>query len=185
MSNNSTTQPPSPGPRNQAELVERIQRSWAVLEQTFGRLSEAQMIAIGPDGWSIKDHLAHVATWEESLTAILQSRPRHLALGVDERTYLEAGEDELNASIYEYNKQRPLAEVLGQFQGAHRRMLVTLQALTDADLLKTYSDFLPEEPGEDSGTPMLMRTPGSTYEHYDDHRVWITALIAPADRSEP
>ena len=171
-------------PFDKAELVEQIQRSWAALEQTLAGLGEAQMTMIGPDGWSIKDHLAHVATWEESLIAILQSRPRHLALGVDERTYLEAGEDELNASIYEHNKRRPLAEVLDAFQAVHRRMLTTLQGLADADLFKTYSDFLPEEPGEDSGAPMLARIPGSTYEHYDDHRVWIAALFGPPERSK-
>jgi hypothetical protein len=184
MSNDSAARASPPRPRNKAELVEQIQRSWAALEQMFSQLSEAQMTTIGPDGWSIKDHLAHIATWEESLTAILQSRPRHITLGVDEQTYLEAGEDELNARIYEHNKERPLSEVIDVFRDTHRRMLATLQGLADADLLKTYSDFLPEEPGEDSGEPMLARIPGSTYEHYDDHRVWIAALIARAKRSE-
>jgi hypothetical protein len=177
--------PPANTTRDKAELVAQIQRSWAALEQTLSGVDQARMTTIGPDGWSIKDHLAHVATWEESLTAILQSRPRHLALGVDERTYLEAGEDELNASIYEHHKLRPLVEVLDMFQQTHQRMLAALAALSDADLLKTYSDFLPDEPGEDSGAPMLARIPGSTYEHYDDHRAWIAALVAPADRSEP
>jgi hypothetical protein len=169
-------------PRNQAELVEQIQHAWSALEHTLNGLNEAQMIAIGPDGWSIKDHLAHVAAWEESTIAILESRPRHLALGVDERTYLEASEDELNAAIYENSKARPLAEVVDLFENTHRRMLATLQGLTDADLLKTYSAFLPDEPGEDSGAPMLERIPGNTYEHYDDHRKWIAALIASAER---
>jgi hypothetical protein len=181
MSTNSAAQTP----RDKAELVKHIERSWAALERTLSEVKEARLTVIGPDGWSIKDHLAHIATWEESLIAVLESRPRHLALGVDEHTYLEASEEELNASIYEQHKLRPLAEVLDLLQQTHRRMLATLAGLTDADLLKTYSDFLPDEPGEDSGAPMLARIPGSTYEHYEDHRVWIAALIAPAERAEP
>lgn len=47
-----------------------------------------------------------------------------------------------------------------------------------ADLFRTYSYFQPDEPGEDSGRPIIAWIIGNTYEHYDEHRAWIEELIA-------
>ena len=55
--------------------------------------------------------------------------------------------------------------------------MASLHALTDADLLKTYSHYQPDEPGEDSGSPIVGWITGNTYYHYDEHRVLIEALV--------
>ena len=48
---------------------------------------------------------------------------------------------------------------------------------SDADLRKTYSHYQPDEPGEDSGEPIMRWVAGNTYEHYAEHQEWIEALI--------
>ncbi len=165
-------------PSDKTELLERIQRARAALEQTISRVSDAQLVAPGPsEAWSVKDHLAHLTTWEQGLAALLQGRPRYAAMEVDEKTYLSADADGLNAIIYQRNKDRPLAEVLVAFRQAHEELLGALAALTDGDLFKTYSHYQPHEPGEDSGEPILRWIAGNTYEHYTEHQAWIQAVI--------
>ena len=164
-------------PRTKAELLERIERARAALEQTISGLSDAQLVAPGSDGWSVKDHLAHLTTWEQGIAALLERRPRYAAMHLDEQTYLTAGEDDINSIIYEHNKDRSLAEVLAAFEQGHQQVLAALAGLTDADLFKTYSHYQPDEPGEDSGEPILRWIAGNTYEHYAEHEAWIQALV--------
>ena len=50
-----------PPPRNKAELLEQVRPHRAELEQTVSALSEAELITPGLDGWSVKDHMTHLA----------------------------------------------------------------------------------------------------------------------------
>ena len=92
-----------------------------------------------------------------------------------EQTYLRS-EDALNALIYRQNKERPLSDVVADFQQAHTDLLGVLAGLTDADLFRTYSDYQPDEPGEDSGAPIVGWIAGNSYEHYAEHQAWVEAL---------
>ncbi|HET8629033.1 MAG TPA: hypothetical protein VFL91_16545, partial [Thermomicrobiales bacterium] len=58
----------------------------------------------------------------------------------------------------------------GRFAGVHSLIP------SDADLTRTYAQYLPDEPGEDTGTPIAEYIAGDTYEHFDEHRGWIAAL---------
>src|SRR5574341_330088 len=74
-------------PSSKTELLARIQAERAALEQAIANLSEAQMTALGPESWSVKDHLAHVVTWEQILVlAHLQGRSFAEAAHRDEAT---------------------------------------------------------------------------------------------------
>ncbi|MGH2562645.1 MAG: DinB family protein [Thermomicrobiales bacterium] len=164
-------------PRHKADLLDRIERAWAELERAIDRFSEAQLTGrTDAVGWTAKDHLSHLTTWEASMIAILQRRARHLSLGVDESTYLDGTEDEINAAIQARTKDRTLAEVVAERRAVHEELLATLAGLSDGDLRLTYSDYLPDEPGEESGIPMLWRLDGNTASHYDEHRPWIEAI---------
>ena len=62
MDQDTTTQTPL-YPRNKAELMERIHRTWSELDAAIASASEARLTTLGgADCWSIKDRLAHVAT---------------------------------------------------------------------------------------------------------------------------
>lgn len=168
-----------PQPRTKAELLERIGPSWDALQQLLARLSDRQLTAsTGADGWSIKDYLVHLTVWERSVLFLLQSRPRYLALGVDEETYLTADEDAINQIIYERNRDRPLADVVAELRETHQEFLAALEQRNDADVLKTYSEYLPDEPGEETGEPIIYRLSGNTHKHYDAHRTWIEERLA-------
>ncbi len=174
--------------RDKADLLARIQQSRLALEATLDRLSEAQLTTPGPDGgWSVKDHLAHITAWEQGIVALLHGRRRWAAMGLDEAAIRGADEDAINAMLYEQAKDRPLDEALAAFHDSYRQMLVTVDGLTDADLFRTYTHYAPDEPGEDSGDPIIGWIIGNTYEHYDDHHRWIAALLerSPSAGAQP
>lgn len=164
-------------PRNKAELVERMEQAYSALMQTIDQVSDAELTSPGPEGWSAKDHLAHLAVWELGMVALLQRQPRFAAMGVDESTYLNEEMDDLNRIFYQRHKERPLVEVVAGLQQVHRWMLDELKNLEDADLFKTYSHYQPNEPGEESGDPIMGWIVGNTYEHYAEHQAFIQAVI--------
>ncbi|MCH8814238.1 MAG: ClbS/DfsB family four-helix bundle protein [Chloroflexi bacterium] len=161
-------------PRTKAELPKRIETARAALDDLIAGLSDDQLVAPAPNGgWSVKDHLAHLSAWEAGIAALLRRRPRYLAMQLDAETYLNTDTDGLNAIIYQRNKDRSLEDVRADLSHAQRRLLEALSGLTDADLLKTYSHY---QPDEDSGTPIVGWITGNTYDHYDEHRTLIEAL---------
>lgn len=166
-------------PQTKASLVARIEEARRALDQTIRPLSPAQLEAPGPaGGWSVKDHLAHLAAWEQGIAALLRRRPRWEAMGLDLESVLANDEAGINALIEERNKERPLQAVVASFRQAQQDLSDALEPLTDADLFKTYSDYQPDEPGKDSGAAIIGWIIGNTYEHYDEHRRYIEALIA-------
>ena len=161
-----------------AELMRHISESRSKLEQMIGRLSEAQIVAPGPDGWSVKDHLSHVAAWEESLLALLEGRDRDAAIGLDPSTVEAANDDvdKINASIHQRNRDRSPTDVLAAFRETHARVLAALDRLADADLLRPYSFYQPNAQPYDA-RPVIGWIDGDTWDHYDEHVAWIGQLL--------
>ena len=157
-------------------LIERMEPSRASLETAVGSIDRALRTKPGPDGWSVRDHLAHVAAWENSVVALLQGIPRHVGLGVDQDLYATGSEDDINAAIVEKARGASFEQALERHRQVHSDMLDVLSRLTDADLLRSYASFLPEEPGDKSGRPVIDWIAGNTYEHYDEHEAWISEL---------
>jgi hypothetical protein len=146
------------------------------LKQVFSGLSDDQMTAPGADGgWSVKDHLAHLAAWERGIVALLNRQPRWPAMGLDEETVNRLDEDGVNAALDQLNKGRALADVLADFEQAHRDMMAVLGRLSFDDLLKPYSEYAP---GSDGRNPVLGSIIGNTSYHYDEHRPWIQEVVA-------
>jgi uncharacterized protein (TIGR03083 family) len=165
-------------PQDKALLMERIDRAWAELNGAVRGLSEQELTRPGPDGWAMKDHLAHISAWERSALALLRGMPRHEALGVDEATYQSHDVERVNDAIEQRNRGRPLAEVLADFEQTHADVLTALERLTPDDLAKPYEQYLPSEAEAGSSgpqRPVLDWVVGNTYDHYAEHTGWIRA----------
>ena len=145
-------------------LLAHHERAFAELEQTVKRLDERQLTEIrDPAGWSAKDHLIHVALWEQALLAAVDGRPRHQALGVDASTDDSSDWDAINAAIFAKTKHQPLADVLDTLRRTHAETRARLAAA--------------ERDGGDPAKKLLTDVPGYT-EHYEQHRGWIEELVA-------
>ncbi len=169
MNNESTLSTNSGVPQNKAELMERIRRERAALEQVISSLSDDQMTTPGPERWSVKDHLAHIVTWEQILLLThMQGRPFAEAAKMDEATAAATAdmtaEGGINDFFYERDKDRPLGDVLHDFQQSHQEVLAALETMEYAELVKLHH---PDNP--DAGR-LLDYVIGDTYEHYAEHR---------------
>lgn len=165
-------------PTTGAELRARIGRSRTALDALVGPLSEARLILPSREtGWSIKDHLAHLTVWYGSLLALLAGEDRAAAVGVDRAFYESHDTDALNAVIDARIKALSLRDVLAAYNDTHEQVLLTLDALTDADLFKPYSHFQPDDPPY-TAKPVIGWITGNTYEHTEEHIGWIRAILA-------
>jgi len=142
---------------DRTELDERIRRSWDELLQAVGALDDGLLTAPGPEEWSVKDHLAHVARWEEYLLAALEGRDPAAALG------LPGGQDEdaENAVLYARDAGLSAEEVRRLLADTHAAVVARLRTADDADLQRH-----------------LELIEGDTWKHFDEHRGWIGALLA-------
>ncbi|CAN5652377.1 hypothetical protein BH10CHL1_BH10CHL1_26680 [soil metagenome] len=162
-------------PKDKSELMARIAHERAALEQVLHGLNETQMTAIGPEGWSVKDHLAHIVTWEKILLiAHLQGHSFAEAADMDAATSAATeqmtAETGLNDFFHERDKARPLADVITDFRQSHQQILAALALLSDANLLEARHTDGPHS------DPLLKITGSDTYEHYQEHRMIIQQL---------
>ena len=165
-------------PTNKAEMMEDIARSWEELNTALDNLTEKQATSIkDAEGWTVKDHIIHMTAWERSVVFLLQGKPRHEGLGVEEALYLGGDDDKINAAIYEQRKDLPLAEAREQFRDTHRQLVALLEPMTEDDLSKTYRQYLPDEEGEGEGPPIYALVYGNTSGHFREHLGWIRELL--------
>jgi hypothetical protein len=160
------------------ELLTENEHTWASLNTALDHLTEAQMTALkDAQGWSVKDHLIHLTVWERSVVFLLQGKPRHAGLGVEEALFLKGSDDDINAVVFQQRKDLPLVEALAQFRDVHQQLLKLLASLTDADLQKPYRHYLPDEPRKGDGPPAINVIYGNSARHFAEHLVWIEALV--------
>jgi len=166
-------------PQNvKTQLLADIEREWGALNQTLGRLNDPQMTDLrDPQGWSVKDHLVHLAFWERGVCYYLQGKPRHLGMEITEELLLQGDYDQINAVIQQAQQGMSLAEVQALIHYCHRQLLNGVMQMSDADLLKPYRRYRPDEDGEGEGPPVLYMLYGNTAEHFSEHRQWIKALV--------
>jgi hypothetical protein len=161
---------------SKADLLARIDQSRAELEKTLQGLSERQLTAPGPEIWSVKDHLAHMAVWELGIAELLQHRDRLAAMNVDPGTFRNKSEDEINDVIYQQQAGLTLEQVMAEFHENHRRMLEVIRSLSDEDLYRPYAFFI-EDKRNAPQDPVINWIVGNTCEHFDLHNPWIKSLL--------
>ena len=127
----------------------------------------------GADGWTVKDHLVHIAAWEQSLLGLIEGRDRSLAMGLSEP--LEEL-DPINEAIRKLHENNSGDEALGYFRDSHVQLVAALGKLSDADLQKPYSDY--QRSDLEETRPVVAWVGGNTYEHYAEHVGWINQLIS-------
>jgi hypothetical protein len=159
-----------------AELMKQINSTWTALQSALDQLDETQLtMAKDSAGWAVKDHILHLAAWERSAVFLLQGRPRHTGLGVDETLYRDSSFDKINAAIFENGADLPAEEARAQLLDVHAQMMALLDGFSEADLFKSYHDYLPAE-GE-GGPPAINTVYGDTAAHFAEHLGWIEALV--------
>ena len=144
---------------NREQLLARLDKAWAALGESYAGLTEAEMNTPGVAGdWSVKDMLAHVATWEEEALKYL---PLVIAGGRPPRYASYGGIDAFNARMTETKRGMSLAEVQRHLEETHRQLI--------AYLLRVPEEQFATE------TRFRHRLRLDTYSHYPLHTSMIRA----------
>lgn len=90
-----------------AGLLKKTRASWDTLNAYVATLTEAQLTqATDAAGWTVKDHLMHLAVWEDGVWAMLNHQNRREQMGVDEKAWQSWDFDAINASIQRAHKDK-------------------------------------------------------------------------------
>jgi hypothetical protein len=165
-------------PTTKSEFEEHLQDAWTQLRETLDALTEEQMTErTDAVGWTVKDHLAHLAVWEQGITALLKRESRYPAMGVDVATVQRMNEwGVLNQILRVQHQSAGLADVRDRLRKTQDELAAVVASLEPGDLLRTYSHFQPDEPGPDTGEPVLRWVIGNSGGHYLEHLPWIRQL---------
>lgn len=161
-------------PLNKADLLARIDRAYTVLIETIGRLTPAQIVTRPTeDAWSVKDIVAHIATWEQALVRYcLQRQPFEAAVEIAGAQPGTAGEDELNAQFFRRFQHWTWDNVWSFLQASHQQTLAALTALPETEWLKPVSATV-----STATEPLLNHVIWNTYDHYIHHLETIRGLV--------
>lgn len=159
---------------NKANLLRRIEHGWNDFQTYLGTLSEAQLTdPTDAAGWTGKDHIIHLAVWEDGMSALLDGKSQWEGMGIDQATW-ERGEDPINAVIQQRYHDLPLNNILQTLRRSHERLLEKVNAMTDEDLLRPYRHY---NPNSDEERPVIWWVVGNTFMHFAEHKPWIEAIV--------
>ena len=170
-----TDQPPAAYPTTMDELHAVLARSRENVLAVVEPLTDDRIARLGPEGWSPKDHLAHLAVWERWATGILTGQDKAATLGVPPESLATDDFDQANEVIRARWADTPRAEVMAMLAASRQRLLATLAGLTYEDLMRPYAHYQPGSP--DITDPVAYWVAGNSYQHDDEHRPWIEGLL--------
>lgn len=157
-------------PTHKAELLNMMERGYADFEAVLASLSEAQLIEPGASGdWSIKDILAHLATWQGRAAQILEAARRNEQPQLIPSVTSDEEMDEFNQATFAANHSRPLAEVTQDFHASYQQLLVATRVMSEEDL------FNPGRFAWMKANALWTVLKGDRFGHYDEHKPTIEA----------
>ncbi len=164
-----------PFPSTARDLVKAIDQAWEELQSFLGSLNGEADKRQDASGWTVKDHVTHMAIWEDSVAILFRGSHRHVALGVEEAFYKQASFDQINAVIQERYARLRLDEAVGLLDQMHKRLMSDVRALTDEQLATAVRDFFPLAPRADDRR-MSDFIYWNTADHFREHLPWMRSL---------
>lgn len=149
-------------PQTKAELLQYVHDGRVDFLNLINQIPKNRLLEKGVESdWSIKDILAHITAWEVKMSEAFAE----IQAGGAPHSWPEtdADVDALNAEFYAGNKDKPLAQVLSEFEDAFPQAVAATEALSEEDL------FDPDRFAWRKERPLWWMVAGNTYGHYGDH----------------
>lgn len=103
------------------------------MQDAIAGLSDEQLLILGVTGhWSVRDLMAHVATWEEALHAL----PIIVDGGRLPKYASQGGIDAFNARNQEAKRELSLDKLRQEMDATHQRLLAYVQRAPESAWLK-------------------------------------------------
>ncbi|MCC7207749.1 MAG: ClbS/DfsB family four-helix bundle protein [Anaerolineae bacterium] len=163
--------------RDKTSMMDAMHRRWDALNALLDSLTDEEMT--GPTdshGWTVCDHLTHIAAWERSASQMLRGKPRYDGLGIPASLWRAGDEDDINDAIQKANAGLTPAAARAMLNQAHAELLALLEPLSDEELSRPQSAFLPAEAGGGGAQPAYAYIVGNSLGHYHEHLPWIRKI---------
>jgi hypothetical protein len=157
-------------PMTKQRLLERMDASYVAWEQLLAEVGPERMLIPGAEGdWSVKDIVAHTASWQRRVVSRLRRAPDESA-GPDPLAGLDT--DARNARFYAENRALTLEEALTRSRAAHAELVECVAALSEEALVRPgYFEWAGSE-------PLWPWIADNDFQHYDEHAVSIRQWLA-------
>lgn len=164
---------------SRAEAASILGDGDARIDALLDGLADDDMIrpaTIGGGEWSAKDLIGHIAFWEElalfTIEAWLQGQKPAI-----EATFGSGNVDELNAWNHERKRSWPLDRVRADSAETHRRLLASIQDMSDDRWLmpRPFEGDQPEDLGSELGG--VLGAPGRPFGHAFAHIPDLEAFV--------
>jgi len=120
-----------------SELLNWLREEYQMWEALLDQIGPTRMEQPGVNGdWSMKDMVAHmIGTQPRVIASILAAQRGEPEPPPPWPVHLQT-DDEINAWIYESNKERPLSEVLDESNQIFQQLLAVIDGLPDEVLIE-------------------------------------------------
>jgi uncharacterized damage-inducible protein DinB len=119
------------GAEEREDLLRHYRESRAKLLAAIDGLTDEQMTEPSIDGWAVKDHLAHLALWDDLRAAEVE----RISAGFESAWKMTEQQDEaLNATGYEVRRSMSARQAKWELESSRRRLLDALTAASPAAL---------------------------------------------------
>jgi hypothetical protein len=160
-------------PTTKAELLSQMEQHWNDFSAYLQTLMEAQRTQrTDAAGWTVKDHVMHLAIWEDGGLALLEGSSQRERMGISEEVWQRWDFDEINAAIQQRHHHRSWAEVVESFREVHRRLVAAVERMPEADL---QCLLRPDDPDSAALIDVIII---NSYAHYAEHKPWIVAIAS-------
>jgi uncharacterized damage-inducible protein DinB len=149
------------------ELLTQLIRTRGEMQAILDDLSETHLLQPGASGdWSVRDLLAHITAWEVDMLTNLGKVKRGAKPGTTQWT--AATIQQQNESWHKEMRDRPLRNVLMDFDGVRKQTLRVLEGLSDQEASKP-NDWLQ---GRSLADYIETMTLAHEREHLEHLRQW-------------
>jgi uncharacterized damage-inducible protein DinB len=138
---------------NREDLLRHYRESRVKMLAAIDGLTDDQMSEPTIDGWAVKDHLAHLALWDDIRAAEVE----RISAGFESAWKMTEHQDEAhNATGYELRRSMSAAQARWELEQSRRRLLDAITAATP-----------------DALDPSRYGAAGLRSQHEDQHSGWI------------
>ena len=115
-------------------------------------------------GWSVAEHVAHLASWEQLAMAVLRGDHPNEAMGITAEEW-QQDTDGINDALQRKHAGISFDAARSFWQEVHASLMAAIDVSTDAELTR------PLGAGADDTVRDLIE--GNTVGHYEEHAGWI------------
>jgi hypothetical protein len=166
---------------NKQELIEALEEGREDFLELLEDISDEEMLESGVAGeWSIKDILSHLSRWEAELVKLLWQAINGQEPASELTASLQAGAalfDDVNRRWWEADKERPLPQILSDFDAVRSQTIRRVQAFSNKDLTDPQRYLWLE------GRPLWEWIEGDSYGHEAEHAGQIRSWLETRRRS--